>query len=204
MDFPIMIPFPTGLREEVINTKREQLEQLQQINQPQLKYKDDIDETEVTDDTFTDEDNNEIQLPKFKIKICDKNQQNQSSKINFNLEEREKQFILLQEVLAAKRKMIFENQRELCRTKKTNKYLNDVKTEYEEYNYYIYKQKQDQMKALEMLKEYIEKLTISGELSKQNIEDSKYEQKKIMREIRSIKKTLNSIIHDTETINTNL
>ena len=43
-------------------------------------------------------------------------------------------------------------------------------------------------------------LAITEKISKHNIEDAKVEQAKIMREINSIKKGLNSIIENTDTI----
>ena len=42
---------------------------------------------------------------------------------------------------------------------------------------------------------YIKDLTRSGNLSKNNIEDAKHEQNKIVREINLIKKGLNQIMH---------
>ena len=44
----------------------------------------------------------------------------------------------------------------------------------------------------------IKNLTISGELSKQNMNDARQEQKKILNEIKSIKKSLDYAISDTD------
>jgi flagellar biosynthesis chaperone FliJ len=43
-------------------------------------------------------------------------------------------------------------------------------------------------------------LTVSGKLSKNNVEDAKYEQKKILSEIKSIKHNLDNIIKDTDDV----
>ena len=51
-----------------------------------------------------------------------------------------------------------------------------------------------------MLNEYIKDLSLSGELSKHNINDSKYEQKKILNEINSIKDGLKTIMQNTNNL----
>jgi hypothetical protein len=45
-------------------------------------------------------------------------------------------------------------------------------------------------------------LTISGNLSKQNVKDAKYEQKKIIKELKSIKDNLDGVIQNNTDINT--
>jgi hypothetical protein len=55
-----------------------------------------------------------------------------------------------------------------------------------------------------VLNNYIQDLTVSGKLSKYNIEDAKYEQSKILNELKSIQKGLDVIINDTDDINVNL
>jgi hypothetical protein len=57
------------------------------------------------------------------------------------------------------------------------------------------------MSALTMLNGYIKDLTVSGNLSKNNIEDAKNEQNKILNEINSIKKGIDDIIKETGNIN---
>ncbi len=49
-----------------------------------------------------------------------------------------------------------------------------------------------------MLDEYIKDLTLSGKLTKHNIEDAKEEQFKILNEVKSIKESLDSIIDNTK------
>ena len=45
-------------------------------------------------------------------------------------------------------------------------------------------------------------LTISGNRSKQNVKDAKYEQKKIIKELKSIKHNLDDVIQNNTDINT--
>ena len=65
---------------------------------------------------------------------------------------------------------------------------------YIKYYNYISEQKKDQIKALELLNKYIHDLTVSGQLSKNNIDDAKFEQERILREVKSIRKGLDDIM----------
>jgi hypothetical protein len=51
-----------------------------------------------------------------------------------------------------------------------------------------------------MLNEYIEDLASSGELSVNNIEDARVEQSKLLREVKQIKRGLDSLTMDTNHI----
>ena len=55
-----------------------------------------------------------------------------------------------------------------------------------------------------MLNQYITDLTVSGNLSKQNIADSKHEQRRIVNEIKTIKYNLDNIIQNTDDISLSL
>ena len=87
---------------------------------------------------------------------------------------------------------------------KQNHFLDAVKNDYVNYYNYISQQKQDQIMALELLNGYIHDLSYSGELSENNIEDAKFEQGKILREVKSIKKGLDDIINNTRNISSEL
>jgi signal transduction histidine kinase len=121
---------------------------------------------------------------------------------NYNgLENSDQQLLHIEEAIERKRKMLIEKQKKLRFVSKQNIFLDAVQKDYEKYYTFILKQKQDQIKALEMLNEYISDLSVSGSLSKQNIEDSKHEQRRIVREIHSIKNNLNNIMENTEDVN---
>ena len=62
----------------------------------------------------------------------------------------------------------------------------------------------DQIKALNLLNVYINDLTYSGKLTKNNIEDAKNEQQKILTEINSIKKGIDDIIGGVDDISLQL
>jgi hypothetical protein len=118
--------------------------------------------------------------------------------IRIILKEKEPQFIHLQDVIEAKQKMLLEKQKKIRLISKQNQYLDGVRSDYATYYSYICQQKQDQIKALKMLNDYMEDLAITEKISKHNIEDAKVEQAKIMREINSIQKGLNSIMENTD------
>jgi DNA repair exonuclease SbcCD ATPase subunit len=118
-----------------------------------------------------------------------------------HLENRDQQLLQIENLIDAKRKMLINKQKKFKNLTKQNEFLNDVKQDYNKYYGYIVKQKEDQMSALTLLNGYIKDLTVSGNLSKNNIEDAKNEQNKILTEINSIKKGIDDIIKETGNIN---
>jgi hypothetical protein len=110
------------------------------------------------------------------------------------------QFIQIQDLIDSKKKMLIDKQKKLKFISKQNRFLEVVKNDYSKYYNYIREQKRDQIKALSILDEYIKDLTVSGKLTKHNIEDAKEEQYKILREVKSIKESLDSIIDNTQDI----
>jgi hypothetical protein len=114
------------------------------------------------------------------------------------------QFIQIQDLIDSKKKMLIDKQKKLRFISKQNRFLEVVKNDYSKYYNYIREQKRDQIKALSILDEYIKDLTISGKLTKHNIEDAKEEQYKILREVKSIKESLDSIIDNTQDIDDTL
>jgi DNA repair exonuclease SbcCD ATPase subunit len=118
-----------------------------------------------------------------------------------HLENRDQKLLQIENLIDAKRKMLIDKQKKFKNLTKQNEFLNDVKQDYNKYYGYIVKQKEDQMSALTLLNGYIKDLTTSGALSKNNIEDAKNEQNKILTEINSIKKGIDDIIKETGNIN---
>lgn len=110
---------------------------------------------------------------------------------------RDIEFMQIQNLIDSKKKMLIEKQKKLRFVSKQNCFLEEVKNDYNKYYEYISQQKEDQIKALTLINDYIKQLTISGKLSTQNIKDAKEEQKKILNEIKSIKNGLDLIINDT-------
>jgi len=116
----------------------------------------------------------------------------------------DKKLIHIEEVIEAKRMMLLQKQKKITGIIKQNRFLDIVKNDYVNYYRYIIEQKQDQMKALELLNKYIYDLSTTDILSKNNLQDDKVEQERILREIKYIKKGLDSIIKNTNYINSEL
>jgi hypothetical protein len=123
---------------------------------------------------------------------------------NMSLAKRDEQLLQIEDLIDAKRRMLLDKQKKIRFISKQNRFLDEVKNDYVTYYNYISQQKQDQIKALELLNGYIHDLSTSGKLSKHNIEDAKFEQNKILSEVKSIKKGLDNIINNTNYINSEL
>ena len=113
-------------------------------------------------------------------------------------EEGDRRLREIENVIESKRKFLLEKQKKFKTVSKTNNFLKEIESDYQRYYDYIVKQKHDQIKALEILNKYIYDLAENGELTKQNINDSKYEQKRILNEISTIKSNLNSLIQEKD------
>jgi hypothetical protein len=116
------------------------------------------------------------------------------------IRENDERFIMLQELIDAKRNMLINKQKKLSQIAKQNMFLQAVKADYDKFYGYIAQQKNDQIRCLRILDEYIKDLTMSGKLTKHNIEDAKEEQHKILREVNLIKMSLDKIINKTQQI----
>lgn len=120
------------------------------------------------------------------------------AKLVVPIRENDERFIQIQQLIDAKKDMLINKQKKLRFIVKQNRFLDAVKNDYHKFYSYIEQQKMDQIRALEILDEYIKDLTLSGKLTKHNIEDAKEEQAKILTEVKSIKNSLDSIINNTE------
>ena len=120
--------------------------------------------------------------------------------IQMDLASKDQQFIQLQQLIESKRKMLLDKQIKYKKISKQNHFLEEIKNDYSDYSNYIMKQKQEQIQALEILHNYVKDLSISGNLSKQNVKDAKYEQKKIIKELKSIKHNLDNVIQNNNDI----
>lgn len=116
----------------------------------------------------------------------------------------DEKLLQIEDLIDSKRRMLLEKQKKIRFIAKQNRFLDAVKNDYVKYYRYIAQQKQDQIKALQLLDNYIHDLSKSGELSKNNIEDAKIEQAKILREVKSIKDGLESIMENTKHIDAHI
>jgi len=115
-----------------------------------------------------------------------------------DMNNKDTQLMKIEEIIEAKRKMLINKQQRLRFMSKQNAFLDAVREDYDKYNDYIVKQKHEQMKAFAVLKSYIDDLNRSTKLTKQNMVDSKEEQRKIVNEIKSIQHNLDEIVKETK------
>ena len=123
---------------------------------------------------------------------------------NNELADKDEQLIHLENLIESKRRMLLEKQKKPRFVYKQNQFLGVVREDYDKYYSYIVKQKQDQMKALQLLNTYVDDLTRSGNLTKHNVADAKHEQRKIVSEMKSIQMNLDEIVSNTHDIHKTL
>ena len=123
---------------------------------------------------------------------------NINNNLSNNLRSRDEQFVQILSEIEYKKKMLLDKEKKIKQITNQNDFLENIKNDYYNYHSYIKKQKQDQIQALNALNQYVNDLTVSGNLSKHNMHDAKIEQKKIIQEIDSIKTKLDDLIKNTQ------
>ena len=119
-------------------------------------------------------------------------------RINYqNMMDQGNQLLKIEQLIETKRNMLLEKQKKLRFISKQNAFLGAVKEDYDKYNNYIIKQREDQMKALQVLNYYLDDLSRTGKLTKANIKDAKFEQRKIVAEIKKVQENLNGLLSET-------
>lgn len=117
--------------------------------------------------------------------------------LTFNdMNNKDTQLMKIEEIIDAKRNMLINKQKKLRFMSKQNVFLDAVREDYDKYNDYIVQQKHEQMKAFSVLNAYINDLNRSTKLTKQNMIDSKEEQRKIVNEIKSIQHNLDKMVKE--------
>lgn len=111
-----------------------------------------------------------------------------------SLAERDKYLQQIEQQIAAKRKLLIDKRNYLEKTLKENAFLEGVKKDYQKYRDYLVKEKQDQLRAMNVLKQYTEDLVTSTKLTEANIKETKRDQKDILREMEKIKMELEEIM----------
>lgn len=110
------------------------------------------------------------------------------------LAERELYLVHIDTIMDEKRRMLLEKQKVLQETAKENEYLEIVRNDYKKYYDYIAKQKEDQIRAMNYLNEYIKEIMVKGKLTDADLENAKMEQDELIQEMEQIKRTLDEIV----------
>ena len=107
------------------------------------------------------------------------------------LSERDNYLDQIEAQISSKRTLLLEKRKNLEESIKQNQFLEGIKNDYQLYNNYIVKQKQDQIRAMDILNQYIGDIMVSGKLTDKDIQDTKAEQNNILSEMSKIKQELN-------------
>jgi len=110
------------------------------------------------------------------------------------LVERDLYLVHIDTLMDEKRKMLLEKQKTLQQTAKENEYLEMVRNDYRKYYNHIVKQKEDQINAMNYLKQYINEIMVNGNLTDIDLENAKMEQDELIEEMDTIKGKLDEII----------
>jgi len=110
------------------------------------------------------------------------------------LAERDLYLVHIDTLMDEKRKMLLEKQKTLQQTAKENEYLEMVRNDYRKYYNYIVKQKEDQINAMNYLKQYIDEIIVDGKLTDVDLENAKMDQDELIQEMDNIKSKLDEII----------
>ncbi len=108
--------------------------------------------------------------------------------------ERDGQIDDLQTRIHAKRFMLLQRRRAIEVAGKQNRFLAEVKKDYDRYYNTLVKQKNDQVVAIEYLTKYIDNIIEEEGLSAEKISEAKREHKEMLSEIRSVKESLDEIV----------
>ena len=114
--------------------------------------------------------------------------------VQMSLAERDSHIVRIEEQIEAKRKLLLEKQKKMNVLAKQNTFLVGVRDDYNRYHQYIVKQKQEQMRAMESLHQYLADLANSTDMTVNNIKDAAIEQEKVLKEMRKIKGDLDELI----------
>jgi hypothetical protein len=114
--------------------------------------------------------------------------------LKMNVADRDNYLNQIEQQIKMKRHLLLEKRKYLEENVKENHFLENVRNDYKKYHDFILKQKQDQIKSMQFLNQYIDDLMISGKLTEHDIVNSKREKQEIMSEVDKIKKDLDGLM----------
>jgi hypothetical protein len=111
-----------------------------------------------------------------------------------NLADRDNYLTQIENQIQSKRNLLLEKRKTLENVVGENRFLEGVKNDYQKYHNYIIKQNQDQMRAMNILNQYLGDIMVSGKLTEKDINNTRQEQNNIIKEMDKIKSSLDEII----------
>lgn len=114
--------------------------------------------------------------------------------LEVDLAKRDKLLGEMEAQLYAKRFMLLQKREALKNSVKQNRFLEDVKRDYDNYHEFLVSQKREQMDALEYINSYISDITKEGGLNDEKIQETRVQQEWILSELQKIKRELDEIV----------
>jgi len=111
---------------------------------------------------------------------------------------KDRQLLQIHNAIEAKEQMLLDKKSKLRVAMQQNNFLNNVKDDYSKYYNFIAEQKREQIKAFNRLSRYINELNQLNNLNSNSLVNSQNDEKKILQEVKNIKKRLNSIISNSK------
>lgn len=97
--------------------------------------------------------------------------------------------------LYAKRFMLLQKREALKNSMKQNRFLTDVKRDYDNYHEFLVNQKREQIDALEYINKYVADIVTEGGVNDEKIKETRIQQEWILSELQKIKKELDDIVN---------
>ena len=118
----------------------------------------------------------------------------QNIQFELTLPQQDSYLVEIERQISAKRQFLLQRRHQLEHASKENQFLSTVKQDYQKYHQFIMKQKQEQVRAMQILDQYLNDLMVSGKLTNHDIAQTKKDQHEILGEIGHIKKDLDGLM----------
>jgi hypothetical protein len=111
-----------------------------------------------------------------------------------SLADRDNYLTQIEQQIKAKRNLLLEKRKTLEGSINQNRFLEGVRNDYQKYHNYIIKQNREQMRAMNILNQYLGDIMVSGKLTEKDIHNTRREQGEILEEMDKLKSDLDEII----------
>ncbi len=117
-----------------------------------------------------------------------------------DLGERDNYLQQIENQIQNKRDFLLNRSHYLEKIKKENQFLEGVRNNYANYYSTILKQKEEQIQAMNMLNQYLSEMVLNSKTRETEIQNTKKEQKYILKEMDRIQRELDGIIKVNQSI----
>jgi hypothetical protein len=111
-----------------------------------------------------------------------------------SLADRDNYLVQIEQQIQSKRNLLLSKRKFLDNTIKQNQFLSGIKNDYTKYYDYISKKRQEELAAMNILKQYTDDLIASNKMTESGINQSKHDQLSILDEMKKIQSALDEII----------